>query len=242
MATLEVLPMPDPLPTASTDPRPLALVPRVDQARHDVAQAQAAPRRRSDRAGGQHVVRWCAAHTRAPLPATPQPLVLSRTARAAQVTPGTLASRVAASRVAHQQRGHARPTTHPLVRDVLSGIRRTRGTRPGQVQGLTRDRLTRLLQAPGDRLRDRRHRALLAVASDLLARRSGSSRQGCASNGVQVPIPSIARFRRLAYPGHGEVTTYERLGWKSHGCNTVYAVSVGAIWVASTPVGLNMKK
>src|SRR6266700_3452146 len=71
---------------------------------------------------------------------------------------------------------------------------------------------------------------------------SGSSRQGCASNGVQVPIPSIARFRRLAYPGHGEVTTYERLGWKSHGCHTVYAVSVGAIWVASTPVGLNMKK
>src|SRR3989449_11464781 len=63
--------------------------------------------------------------------------------------------------------------------------------------------------------------------------RSGSSRQGCASNGVQVPIPSIARFRRLAYPGHGEVTTYERLGWKSHGCHTVYAVSVGAIWVAS---------
>ena len=164
--------MPAALPTASTDPRPLALVPRVDQARHDGAQAQAAHTRRRDRAGWQYGVRWCAAHTRAPLPATPQPLVLSRTARAAQVTPGTLASRVAASRVAHQQRGHARPTTHPLVRDVLSGIRRTRGTRPGQVQGLTRDRLTRLLQAPGDRLRDRRHRALVAVADDLLARRS----------------------------------------------------------------------
>src|SRR5262249_8164340 len=46
----------------------------------------------------------------------------------------------------------------------------------------------------------------------------GSSRQGCASNGVQVPIPSIARFRRLAYPGHGEVTNRERLGRRNHGC------------------------
>src|SRR2546422_556700 len=92
-----------------------------------------------------------------------------------------------------------------------------------------------------------RRRRLTAYAALQLpaapeAQRSGSSRQGCASNGVQVPIPSIARFRRVAYPGHGEVTTYERLGWKSHGCHTVYAVSVGAIWVASKPVGLNMKK
>src|SRR5262245_2873573 len=72
--------------------------------------------------------------------------------------------------------------------------------------------------------------------------RSGSSRQGCASDEVEVPIPSIARFSRVAYRGHGEVTTHERLGWKSHGCHTVYAVAVGAIWVASTPAGLNMRE
>jgi len=147
-------------------------VPRVAQARHDGAQAPAATTRRRDRAGGPHGVCWCAAPTLAPLPAPPQPLVLSRTARAEQVTPGTLASRVAALRVAHQPRGHARPTTHPLVRAVLSGICRTRGTRPVQVQGLTRDLLTRLLQATGDRRRDRRTRALLAVASARLGRRS----------------------------------------------------------------------
>ncbi len=88
------------------------------------------------------------------------------------MTPGTLASRVAAIRFFHQQSGHASPATHPLVRDVLSGIRRTQGTRPAQVHGLTRDRRTRLLQAPGDRLRDRRTRALVAVASALLGRRS----------------------------------------------------------------------
>ncbi len=162
----------EPLPPAPPHPRPLALVPRVDQARYYYAQAKAATTRRSYRAGWQHFVSWCAAHALQALPATPQTLVLSRTARAEQVTPGTLASRVAAIRFFHQQSSHASPTTHPLVRDVLSGIRRTQGTRPVQVHGLTRDLLTRLLQATGDRLRDQRNRALLAVASDLLARRS----------------------------------------------------------------------
>ena len=147
-------------------------MPWVAQARHDVAQATAATTRRRDRAGGPHGVCWGAAHTLAPLPAPPQSLVRSRPARAAQVTPGTLASRVAAIRCAHQQRGHVSPTTHPLVRDVLSGIRRTRVTRPVQVHGLTRELVTRLLQATGERLRDQRNRALLAVAYDLLGRRS----------------------------------------------------------------------
>jgi hypothetical protein len=71
--------------------------------------------------------------------------------------------------------------------------------------------------------------------------RSGSSRQGCTCNGVKVPIPSIARFGRIAYPGRGEVTNHERLGRKSHGCPTAEAVAVGATGVASTPAGLNMK-
>ena len=31
------------------------------------------------------------------------------------------------------------------------------------------------------------------------------------------PLPSIARFRRLVYPGHGEVTNRGVLGSKSHG-------------------------
>ena len=43
--------MPEPLPTPPADSVPLALGPRVDQARHDAAQAQAANTLRSDRAG-----------------------------------------------------------------------------------------------------------------------------------------------------------------------------------------------
>ncbi|MGH8536017.1 MAG: DsbA family protein, partial [Gammaproteobacteria bacterium] len=40
----------------------------------------------------------------------------------------------------------------------------------------------------------------------------GSSRQGCGSCGVKVPMPSITRFRRRAYPLHGEVTNRDRRG------------------------------
>ena len=68
------------------------------------------------------------------------------------------------------------------------------------------------------------------------------TRQGCASDGVKVPIPSIARFGRLAYPGRGEATNHERLGCKSHGCHTDMSVAVGATWVASKPAGLNVKE
>src|SRR5215468_7977998 len=43
-----------------------------------------------------------------------------------------------------------------------------------------------------------------------------SSRQGCKSGGVRVPVPSIACFGRLAYPRYAEVTKHDGLGRKSH--------------------------
>jgi hypothetical protein len=46
--------------------------------------------------------------------------------------------------------------------------------------------------------------------------KQGSSRQGCESDGVRVPVPSITCFGRLAYPGHAEATKHDVLGRKSH--------------------------
>jgi hypothetical protein len=61
--------------------------------------------------------------------------------------------------------------------------------------------------------------------------RWGSSRQGCGSGGVGVPLPSVARNGRLAYPGHGEVTNRDRLGRRSHGCCTGWFNHAGYQWV-----------
>ncbi len=44
-----------------------------------------------------------------------------------------------------------------------------------------------------------------------------SGRQGRESWGVKVPLPSIVRFGRLAYPLLGEVTNRDMRGRKSHG-------------------------
>jgi len=45
-----------------------------------------------------------------------------------------------------------------------------------------------------------------------------SGRQGCESWSVKVPLPSIARFVRLAYPLLGAVTNRDRHGRRSLGC------------------------
>jgi hypothetical protein len=66
-----------------------------------------------------------------------------------------------------------------------------------------------------------------------------SGRQGHKSSEVQVLVPSIARFGRLAYPLLGEVTSRDMRGSKSDGC-PVRSTAVGAIWVASKPRGLKV--
>jgi hypothetical protein len=45
----------------------------------------------------------------------------------------------------------------------------------------------------------------------------GSSRQGCKSRRVKVPLPSVAQNGRLAYPLLGEVTDRDMRGRKSRG-------------------------
>ena len=56
----------------------------------------------------------------------------------------------------------------------------------------------------------------------------GSAQQGRESSGVKVPMPSVARFGRLAYPLLGEVTNRDMRGRKSHGCPV--CCGKGALW------------
>jgi hypothetical protein len=56
------------------------------------------------------------------------------------------------------------------------------------------------------------------------------------------PLPSIARFGRLVYPGHGEVTNRGVFGGKSHRCCAFLDVMVGAVRVASKGRGLNIRE
>jgi hypothetical protein len=59
----------------------------------------------------------------------------------------------------------------------------------------------------------------------------------CKSSFRQLP-----GFGRIAYPLQGEVTSSDRRGCKSHGCQAPIKREVGATGVASKPVGLNISK
>ena len=61
--------------------------------------------------------------------------------------------------------------------------------------------------------------------------------EGCKSRRRQLP-----GFGRQAYPLHGEVTTRDMRGRKSHGRPASQDARVGATGVASKPVGLNISE
>jgi site-specific recombinase XerD len=157
------------IPVITTAPD---LTPTIERAESYFAQAKADNTLRSYASGWRDFAQWCAHHHLQAFPASPQTVVLYLTQRVDVVKVSTLTSRLAAIRFYHHHRGQATPTTEPVVRDVLSGIRRAKGTRPAQVRGMTREVLQKVFDASDKRLIDLRNRALLAVAYDILARRS----------------------------------------------------------------------
>ncbi len=70
-----------------------------------------------------------------------------------------------------------------------------------------------------------------------------SSRQGCGSYGVRVPMPSVSRFGRLAYSMHvfGNSTCSARTKTPRLPCR-LRTAAVGAIGVASKLGGLNISE
>jgi len=73
-------------------------------------------------------------------------------------------------------------------------------------------------------------------------REVGSGRHGCESGKVKALPPSVACFRRLAYPMCALVTMRDLLGRKSHGCPASFlGAAAGETWVANKPRGLNVR-
>lgn len=75
----------------------------------------------------------------------------------------TLVRWVTALGKAHRAAGLADPTKNELVRSVIRGIRRKRGSAPKQAKPLLREDLFLVLSAIGDGLKDLRDRALLLI-------------------------------------------------------------------------------
>jgi len=116
---------------------------------------------------------FCAARAESPLPATPQTIALYVTHLAAGSKVSTIRRRLASISVRHRRASLESPCSHRIVRDVVAGIAREKGTAPRRVDALTLDVLTPLLLAIGaDDLAAKRDRAIVLLGFAGALRRS----------------------------------------------------------------------
>ena len=91
--------------------------------------------------------RWCQTRGAVPLPAEPVTVANYLADQATSLKPATLDRRVAAINKVHTLRGITPPGADPVVRTVLAGIHREKGTRPRRMTPLLMDDLRVVLGA-----------------------------------------------------------------------------------------------
>lgn len=138
---------------------------------------------------------WCEGRGLDPFPAEPLHICAFLADQAEEVTPGTLSGRLSALRWAHEQRGQQSPTTHPQVRAVLSGIKRSSDDQPRQVRPLYLEDIKAMVEALSDDTRDLRDRALLLAGWWMASRRSELSALR-ASDLTDDPRGLVVKLRR----------------------------------------------
>src|SRR3954471_19411043 len=123
MTSADLIPAPTPgLPAPTLD--------LLGRAQDFAAAAKSEGTRRAYASDWAHFSDWCAAQGFDALPALPATVGLYLTDHAASLKVTTLDRRLAAISVQHRAAGHRLDTRHPAIRDVLSGIRRTKGSAP----------------------------------------------------------------------------------------------------------------
>lgn len=145
-------------------PQPLELL--VERARAYATDSRAKRTREAYAADFAAFEAWCAKQE-APLsamPATPATVAVYLAALAdAGRKPSTIERALTGIAHAHRTRGEAWQKGHPLVAEVMTGIRHAKGTAPAQKAALLDDELGKLLAVLGADLAGLRDRALLTV-------------------------------------------------------------------------------
>ena len=115
---------------------------------------------------------WCAERDLSPLPAGADTVVAYVEELSNGRAPATVRRHVSSIAAVHRAAGERSPLEHAGVRRALGRMRRRKGSRQAQAEGLTWALRQRLIAAAGGRLIDVRNRAILAVAYDAMLRRS----------------------------------------------------------------------
>ena len=120
-----------------------------------------------------HFVAWCGERDATPLPCPPGLLCGYLSALAsAGLRASTISRRASGIAHLHRMHGHEPPTNAEAVKAVLRGIRRELGTAPRRKAPATHDIIAMLLAGCGERMKDKRDRALLALGFAGAFRRS----------------------------------------------------------------------
>jgi len=136
------------------------------------AGARAEATKKAYRSDWGHFASWCAGQGLVDLPALPMTVGCYLAAHETQLSMATLTRRLSAIAVAHRMAGYPMDTRHPAIRDVMRGLRRVKGVAQDHAEALTVPLLRRVLATCGERLIDRRDRALLLVGFGAALRRS----------------------------------------------------------------------
>ena len=97
------------------------------------------------------------------IPADPETIAAYLATHSDTLSVATLSRRLAALAKVHRSRGMANPVSSELVKSVLRGLRRVKGTAQQQAKALLKEDLILVLDATGEGLRDLRDRAVLLV-------------------------------------------------------------------------------
>ncbi len=145
----------------------------VERARSYAENAQAPNTRIAYASALRDFRTFCSAQRLTAYPASPQTVVLYITALAERAKVSTIRQRLAAISVAHRKSGLESPTAHPIVREVLRGITRTKGTATHRKDAVTLDVLRAMLLAvDGEGIAALRDRALLLLGFAAALRRA----------------------------------------------------------------------
>src|ERR1044071_5256512 len=158
----------------ATDPVVLAaeLGATAERARDYRAKAKAANTLAAYRSDWNDFTAWCISRSLESLPAEPATVALYITDLAERCKPSTITRRLATISQAHQQAGHATPTSAPLVRDVLQGIKRAKGSAPAAKAAAVTTIIRAMVETLDDDLKGKRDRALILLGFAGAFRRS----------------------------------------------------------------------
>ena len=154
----------------------------AESARSFLRQAKAENTVRAYHSDWRHFTVWCREHQRTVLPATPETISLYLSQLAGTHKTPSLTRRVSAISQAHQTSGYASPTQTSLVRTLMAGIRRAKGTASATKAPTLTEDIRRMVAAVPENLLGLRDRALLLVGFAGGFRRSelvGLDREDC---------------------------------------------------------------